>query len=595
LAIGWQLTRAQPGFQPLLLAAMPWIVALIEGRRPVLRTRLDPWLVIFTATVLLGYWASYNRIEAISRLWLILLGILIFYIIAHQPLARVWSIFHLGALIGAFFAAYFLFSFFMQYLGGISAGSGIVGMVIRLFSRLPQIQPNIAGGVVAMLFPLSAASLVVAFHNKEREKAVLHGSLTGLMIIGLIMTSSRGAWFALAFGCLAGIVWGYAEMRSGRLRSGWIAAIFIVLVLIAAGWVIANASDQLPILLDSIVPGAASAQSRVELARNSLKLLEDTPFTGSGLGSFPGLYSRYILVISNFYFGYAHNLFLDIALAQSPFGLLAFLAILIVGMDAVIRSPKYLRRGLDRATVIRAALLASFFIILVHGLVDDPIYSGRGVVLLFFIPGLALAVHEHLYSEQRSTGTPSLQTKKRTSATTAIWIMSAGIFIVLGLFLSSTWHFLASAWHSNLAALEQSRSDLVQGIVFDINTFPTDTRVEQSLLLALELNPSNRTAFHRMGMLALRHGEYERGAKYLEEASALDPEHPGIAKALGYAYTWLGEIDRAYCIFIHFPETGYELSLYSDWWLTQDREDLAEYAAALERMLETSNTTTSCK
>jgi len=572
---------------------MPWIVALIEGRRPVLRTRLDPWLAIFTATVLLGYWASYNRVEAISRLWLILLGILIFYNIAHQPLARVWSLFHLGALIGVFFVAYFLISIFMQYLGGISAGSGIVGMVIRLFSRLPQIQPNIAGGVVAMLFPLSAASLIVAFHNKEREKAVLQGSLTGLMLIGLIMTSSRGAWFALAFGCLAGIVWGYAEMRSGCFKSGWIAAIFIVLALLAGGWVITNASGQLPTLIDSIVPGAASAQSRAELARNSLKLLEDTPFTGSGLGSFPGLYSRYILVISNFYFGYAHNLFLDIALAQSPFGLLAFLAILVVSIDAVIRSPKKLRRGLDRVTVIRAALLASFLIILVHGLVDDPIYSGRGVVLLFFIPGLAMAVHKYGNSEQRSKGTPSIQTVKRASATTPMWIMFTGILIVLGLLIFSTWHSITSVWQSNLAALEQSRSDMVQGIVFDINTFSSDSRVEQSLLDALELNPNNRTAHHRMGMLALRHGEYERGAMYLEAASALDPEHPGIAKALGYAYTWLGEIDRAYSIFTNFPETGYELSLYANWWLTQDREDLAEYAAAVEMMLRSPNITTS--
>jgi len=413
------------------------------------------------------------------------------------------------------------------------------------------------------------------------------------MLIGLITTSSRGAWFALAVGCLAGIVWGYAEIRSGRFRSGWIAAIFIVLALLAGGWVIANASDQLPTLIDSIVPGAASAQSRAELARNSLKLLEDTPFTGSGLGSFPGLYSRYILVISNFYFGYAHNLFLDIALSQSPFGLLAFLAILIVSMDAVIRFPTYLRRGLDRFTVIRAALLASFIIILVHGLVDDPIYSGRGVVLLFFIPGLAMAVHDDLYSEQRSTGIPSLQTQKRAFSAAPLWILPVGMLITLCLLGAFTWNSLSSIWQSNLAALEQSRSDLAQAIVFDINTFPSDSRVEQSLLHALELNPNNRTAHHRMGMLALRHGEYEQGAKYLEAASALDPEHPGIAKALGYAYTWLGEIDQAYSIFTHFPETGYELSLYADWWLTQDREDLAEYAAAVEMMLRASNITTS--
>ena len=585
LAIAWQFLRVRPGFEPVILATIPWIIAHIEGRPPVLRTRVDPWIFLFAATLLLGYWAAYNQVVALSRFWLILLAIVVFYIVAKQPLRRIWSLFDLGSLFGVFIATSFILSNLVRLVRELLGSSGIINALTRPLLRIPQLQPNIAGGLIALFLPLTIASIVYAVSTKQREKAILRAIVAGFLLIGLLLTSSRGAWFALAFGILVGAVVGYLEWSSGRLRFVWIAGILLPLTLIVGIWGFANANDQIPILIDSVVPGAASAQSRVQLARQGISLLADAPFTGIGLGSFPGQYSRYILVISEFFYGYAHNLFLDIALSQSPFGLLGFLAIMIVSVG-VLLTPASLSHGKQNPiAIIRSAILASMIIILVHGLIDDPIYSGRGAVFLLFIPGLAMVNLKAGNEVEETPKVASMIGESRFASVTPLWVILSGLSIALVLLAVSTWPSLTSVWESNLASIKQARSDLVQRIVFDINKFPNDPQVEQSLLSSIELDEKNRTAYHRLGMLSFRHGEFDQAARYLEIANRLDPEHPGIEKALGYAYTWKGEFDQAYDILREYPETVYELGLYAQWWLTQDRTDLANYAVQVETML----------
>jgi tetratricopeptide (TPR) repeat protein len=359
----------------------------------------------------------------------------------------------------------------------------------------------------------------------------------------------------------------------------------IPLALVVGIWGFASANEQIPILIDSIVPGAASAQSRVELSQQGVSLLADAPFTGIGLGSFPGQYSRYILVISEFFYGYAHNLFLDIALAQSPFGLLAFLAIMAASFGLLLKPASSVQRNHSPIAIIRAAILASMIIILVHGLIDDPIYSGRGAVFLLFIPGLAMASLAGGTGVKETPRAASNMGVSRFASVTPLWVILSGLVITLVLLGVGAWPSLTSVWESNLASIKQARSDLVQRIVFDINKFPNDSEVEQSLLSSIELDEKNRTAYHRLGMLSFRHGAFDQAARYLEFANRLDPKHPGIEKALGYAYTWKGELDQAYEILREYPETNDELGLYAQWWLTQDRTDLANYAAQVEAML----------
>jgi hypothetical protein len=566
---------------------MPWLIARIEGRPSILRTRLDAWMVLFLATVALGYLASWNRPAANSQLWLILLGVLVFYNIANQTLPRIWNVFDLGGLLGTMLALLFVASSLVRFAQSYLSGYTFLGSFFQIFRRLPQLLPNIAGGLIALLLPLAIAGLIAALRSRDQIKSVTRGCMVSVMAIGLLATSSRGAWFALILGCIASGIGGYHEARRGHLRSGWIAIVVICLIAVLGGWIGSNVSDQLPVLIDTIVPGAASAQSRVELAQNSIALLADTPFTGSGLGSFSGLYSRYILVISNFFYGYAHNLFIDIALSQSPFGLLAFMAILIVGIESVVRPAQSSQPGWEETILIRAALLASSLIILVHGLIDDPLYSGRGVILLFFIPGLGTAIHSHLRPEHAGAN-PQTQTRnpeKQVSLSVPLVWLSCALLLGTGLLGLSKWRTLSSVVYSNLAALIQARSDMAQSIVFDINVFPTDSYVEDLLSRSLDLDPNNRTAHHRMGLLAMRHGQFRRAAGHLEAAARLDPVHPGIEKSLGYAYTWLGEVDKASLIFAPYPEAAYELGLYANWWLTQDREDLAANAAEVEMIL----------
>ncbi|MBK9049933.1 MAG: O-antigen ligase family protein [Chloroflexi bacterium] len=153
------------------------------------------------------------------------------------------------------------------------------------------------------------------------------------------MTSSRGAWLSLA---AAAGVWGL------WLMSGWLArwlkrpraslfllglglsgAAAILLVLLFPGGLIG---------LVNRLPGLASGESRWEIYQNTIRLVADYPFTGGGLHSFPGLYSRYILNIPYFLFDYSHNLYLDILLEHGQLGFLAFLGLILGSLWLVLRS-----------------------------------------------------------------------------------------------------------------------------------------------------------------------------------------------------------------------------------------------------------------
>ncbi len=79
--------------------------------------------------------------------------------------------------------------------------------------------------------------------------------------------------------------------------------------------------------IDSLLPGPASAGSRLDVAQAGIKLIQDYPFTGMGLDSFAGHYSQYILVIPYFIYDNGHNLLIDVAVDQGLLGLVAFAVI----------------------------------------------------------------------------------------------------------------------------------------------------------------------------------------------------------------------------------------------------------------------------
>jgi tetratricopeptide (TPR) repeat protein len=80
-------------------------------------------------------------------------------------------------------------------------------------------------------------------------------------------------------------------------------------------------------------------------------------------------------------------------------------------------------------------------------------------------------------------------------------------------------------------------------------------------------------------------GDFSTAANYLETALIAAPDHRGIIKNLGYAYTWLGQFDKAQILLREIPEAKQELETYIWWWEAQGRRDLAKYAVEMRNRL----------
>jgi hypothetical protein len=76
------------------------------------------------------------------------------------------------------------------------------------------------------------------------------------------------------------------------------------------------------------VPRAGRRLSRIALWRDSLPLIQDYFFTGSGLGATAMIYATYAYLLHVPYLYHAHNLYVQIALEQGVPALLAWLGLM---------------------------------------------------------------------------------------------------------------------------------------------------------------------------------------------------------------------------------------------------------------------------
>ena len=547
----------------------------------------DSLLLVFLLTAGLGAWLAYDRQAALAKFWLLAGAFLLFYVLASQRAHNLWPITHYLSAANAVVAVYFLLSH-----DWIEAPAEVIvidriaqnWMALRPSWGLPMIHPNRIAGIVAMLAPFTVATGIQAW--RQRRIPHLWGTVaTGLLVSGgLLLTASRGAWFALACALGMWLLWP---------SSGWLARAtrlprppVYLLALLTLGTLVLGVLSFFrvsPLALATSLPGAATAASRVMLYQNTLDLITDFPFTGGGLAAFPGLYSQYILGIPSPFFFYSHNLFLDVALEQGPLGLLALVAIFLLSSWCLWTSSRHLtggpgEQGAGDLDVLRWATLAGLLVVLLHGFADDALYGSRGTPLLWIVPGVALAI-----SAASSEKQPKRQQRLK-------WVGPAPALLVLGTAIGVTlYQPWRAAWYANLGAIQMARVELAH---WPTNRWDDGSNVaalssaEASFNQALAANPANGTAHHRLGLIAWLRRDFTTAADHLEAAYQVDKDHRGIRKALGYAYVWTGRYDEALALLVYVPESSRELESYAHWWRTQDRDDLSAQARQMRQQLD---------
>ncbi len=501
----WVLWPAWGG-AVVAVAALPWGLQWLKERRMPRLTGLNVALTLFGLTAGVGVWASYDRNGALAifpaypvgwaKLWGLGLAILLYAALAAltTTTARRWAV---ALLTGIGAAAAWLFSITHWRI----APPAITGFVAGLIPNT-----NILAGVLAPLLLLDGGMLLTlrSENSSRRRLWFTWGVATGaLMLVSLMLTDSRGAWLALGAALTVTVLWQLARRcRPAGLRLGAFAVI-LVGGLLAGGWGIMHTG-----LWDTAAHNPDVA-NRLWIFLRGLLLVRDYPFTGSGLGNFALVDSTYAQLIHVPTLPYSHALLLDVTVEQGIPGALALLTVWVIafeqGMGALARSPR-------RLPWLGAGLLA-LLVIIVHGMVDDPLYSSPWSIFLWAPVGVIAAA-------QRDA--PPAPLWQHRLAQTGAAAAGTGMFIVLFMVRQ----MLIPAWYANLGALAQTHTELSW---YNYRQFDNPTldeirqrenlvRAEAYFNLALTFDPGQVTARTRLAQIALARGDYAAALTHAQTA-----------------------------------------------------------------------------
>jgi putative inorganic carbon (HCO3(-)) transporter len=291
-----------------------YIVKKIIQRQGITKTRLNAAIFIYIAVCFLSIFVSSNSaISFRSFLGKVLLRIAFFFAVAEtlNSERRVKNFIYVS------FSSYFLLSAdgIYQYFTHKEFIRN------RPYFGIPRIHATFAsangfGCYLATAIPFTLTCLF-ARRNFKRVFHFLFAALSLLLFICLILTVSRGAWFAL--------------IASALFMSIWIRALGVIFLLCGIAIIISHQfffpylKERLQNLFVFIDAGSIDRKMMWQAA---WKMFLVNPLMGLGLGTFMFNFKSFVVKDYPFTIPYAHNCYLQMAAETGAMGLGSFLAIL---------------------------------------------------------------------------------------------------------------------------------------------------------------------------------------------------------------------------------------------------------------------------
>jgi len=304
----------------------------------------------------------------------------------------------------------------------------------RVYDTLPQliryehsstsarvgIHANQTGGALSFLVPLLASLLwhrvsfeLVRLFKAIRYPGLMRFGITSLLILAFVMTlltllltQSRGALLGAAAGLLGLAIW-----KDRRF-------LWAIPVLAGAVWLYAltttngNLADF--ILMVNSQTGS-TLPYRLELWWRAIYLVQDFPFTGTGLGTYGALVNLFYPVLSNTIptSTHPHNQLLTVAVDLGIPALVLYLALLSSFATMAVRSAK------TAPPAVRALLVGLTCGMLAHqvfGFMDAIKLGSRMGVLMWVYFGLVATIYIHQGVPQEGAGASSDRQERPTWA-----------------------------------------------------------------------------------------------------------------------------------------------------------------------------------
>jgi len=578
------------GGLPLALLGLSRLSAIV---RRGFRWRLAPFgipLGLFLASAGLGVWTAYDRGAAWAVFCLILGGVGICYAIADQPdLPHLYGVLAFWGIFGLALALSFLVSSDWAIQGEKMPLLASLGQSIQRW--LPkaagfQVDPNAAGGMLAMLIPLYIP-LIVLSHKRAAASAhplarfwpLFWGLAAGVAGLGWLLSASRGAWVALLGVAALWVIWHVLGRWSHRVapeepRRAWRARLttMTILFLVGAGLLLVV----FLLVISGRLPGKGAVASRLELYRDGLLLARDYLLIGAGLWMLPMHFAIYTLLIHVGYTDHIHNMLLSILIGQGALGLLLYLGLLVTVLVFSLRRLYRLEGSPAGQSWVIEAGLASLGALLAHSMMDDVFYSTHGV-LLHFVPLAFILAASRVESA-------SIQ-EERPARRWPVVIVGVALLMVLALGITNRQKLLG-AWYANLGALAQARVELnvydqwhFDNLTMDQVRQREDLSAATRLLTrALQADPANPTARQRLAAIDLARGQYGQALAQMQAAWDAGHRDSITRLLLGDALVAAGQPEKAADIVrgLTWAEPRLLGQAWSRYWLGQDYRRAAD-------------------
>ncbi len=262
------------------------------------------------------------------------------------------------------------------------AFGSIIGYLYNgTYADTPFLGKNGIGTILATAIPIIQLSII-------SECEVYHYLFFVLIISGLILSMSQGAWVGLCMGELFLLTLGNKKIRKSITILVLSALLSLTILSVHSA---ITGTNLLSFFYTRLDPYSSSKIERVYIWKASIKMFLDHPILGIGIGTFPLIYPSYKLPQAyETSMSFAHNLPLNI-LAET--GILGFLSFFTFIVSLYIRGIRLYRKTQDDLVLI---LLSSLTVYLGHQLFDGTMWSLHIGLILWFIGAIILNFYERV-------------------------------------------------------------------------------------------------------------------------------------------------------------------------------------------------------
>ncbi|MEO8397889.1 MAG: O-antigen ligase family protein [Chloroflexota bacterium] len=384
-----------------------WLIHSIVKRRTLPRPGWSPvYIPIIIFLIVTGITAfSALSMGAWLTEWLKWLSVLLLVALCLDLGAWEWMVFALvlagvaNALVGIY-----------QFFGGSGALVLLVaGRFFRAFGTFGQ--PNPFGGFMGLLAPIALMAAVghgVRLWHARRARQPVSPSgyivpifyllATGLLIIGVIFSWSRGSWLGFA----ASI----AAMLLALPRKWWYGVIPVLAgaLLIIALWLtgrlpasvisrVESVTNEITAFNDvrgvDITPDNYANVERLAHWQAAINMAQANPWLGVGFGNYENAYSQYDLLNWPLAQGHAHNYYLNVFAEAGIIGLVAYVTLWVSVMIITWRARRH-PDPLARFMVV--GLFGTWTYLAVHSLTDN-LYVNNLFLHLGVMLGILAVLH----------------------------------------------------------------------------------------------------------------------------------------------------------------------------------------------------------